>query len=62
MALVFTAANDADSLPTDFWVDAVRFCVADGAAPTATPSPTPTATPTPTVTPSRFYLPWLLRG
>ena len=25
--LVFTAQNDADTLPTDFWIDAVRFCV-----------------------------------
>jgi subtilisin family serine protease len=25
--LVFTSGNDGDSLPTDFWVDAVRFCV-----------------------------------
>jgi len=25
--LVFTAGNDADSQPTNFWVDAVRFCV-----------------------------------
>jgi hypothetical protein len=24
--LVFTASNDADSYPTDFWIDAVRFC------------------------------------
>ncbi len=28
VSLVFTAANDADALPTDFWVDAVRLCVA----------------------------------
>ncbi|MGC8780470.1 MAG: S8 family peptidase [Anaerolineae bacterium] len=26
--LVFAAGNDADELPTDFWVDAVRFCAA----------------------------------
>ena len=25
--LVFTAKNDADTQPTDFWIDAVRFCV-----------------------------------
>jgi thermitase len=25
--LVFKAGNDSDQLPTDFWVDAVRFCV-----------------------------------
>jgi thermitase len=25
--LVFVAGNDGDELPTDFWVDAVRFCV-----------------------------------
>jgi subtilisin family serine protease len=24
--LVFTAGNDADNLPTSFWIDAVRFC------------------------------------
>jgi len=24
--LVFTAFNDADTLPTSFWIDAVRFC------------------------------------
>lgn len=28
--LVFTAANDADNAPTDFWIDAVRFCVTPG--------------------------------
>lgn len=28
VSLVFTAANDADALRTDFWVDAVRFCAA----------------------------------
>ncbi|MCX7669845.1 MAG: S8 family serine peptidase, partial [Anaerolineae bacterium] len=26
VALVFAAGNDADDLPTDFWVDEVRFC------------------------------------
>ena len=26
--LVFTASNDADNLPTSFWIDAVRFCAA----------------------------------
>jgi len=25
--LVFTAGNDADNLPTNFWIDAVRLCV-----------------------------------
>jgi hypothetical protein len=25
--LVFTSQNDGDSAPTEFWVDAVRFCV-----------------------------------
>ncbi|MEJ5198135.1 MAG: S8 family peptidase [Anaerolineae bacterium] len=28
VALVFEAGNDADALPTDFWVDEVRFCAA----------------------------------
>jgi subtilisin family serine protease len=28
MVLVLEASNDGDPLPTDFWVDAVRFCVA----------------------------------
>jgi len=27
VALVFTARNDADAQPTDFWIDTVRFCV-----------------------------------
>lgn len=31
--LVFHAVNDADSLPTDFWVDAVRLCVTWGEPP-----------------------------
>ncbi len=30
MALVFSAANDADNLPTDVWIDAVRLCVKSG--------------------------------
>ena len=25
--LVFTAGNDADALPTNFWIDGVRLCV-----------------------------------
>jgi hypothetical protein len=25
--LVFTAGNDADTLPTSFWIDAVRLCM-----------------------------------
>jgi hypothetical protein len=28
--LVFVAGNDSDNLPTDFWIDAVRFCVKRG--------------------------------
>ncbi len=28
--LVFTAANDGDNAPTDFWIDDVRFCVTPG--------------------------------
>lgn len=28
--LVFTASNDLDNTPTDFWIDQVRFCVTDG--------------------------------
>ncbi len=28
--LVFAAGNDSDNLPTDFWIDAVRFCVKGG--------------------------------
>lgn len=28
--LVFSAGNDRDNLPTDFWVDSVRFCVTGG--------------------------------
>ncbi len=28
VSLVFSSQNDGDTLPTDFWVDLVRFCVA----------------------------------
>jgi subtilisin family serine protease len=28
--LVFAAGNDGDTLPTDFWIDAVRLCVSGG--------------------------------
>ncbi|MCX6028592.1 MAG: S8 family peptidase [Chloroflexi bacterium] len=28
--LVFAAGNDGDTLPTDFWIDAVRLCVKGG--------------------------------
>jgi len=28
--LVFSAGNDEDALPTDVWLDAVRFCVKSG--------------------------------
>ncbi len=37
--LVFVAQNDSDNLPTDFWVDAVRFCVTWGGPPIVTPGP-----------------------
>jgi subtilisin family serine protease len=67
IALVFTAGNDSDNLPTDFWVDAVRFCVtkSDEPTPTTTPTVTPTAngtvtpteTATPTTTPTATPLP-----
>jgi subtilisin family serine protease len=30
VALVFTAGNDEDNLPTDFWIDEVRLCVKGG--------------------------------
>jgi subtilisin family serine protease len=70
--LVFTAGNDADALPTNFWLDAVRFCAAWPAPPTVTPTPTatPTVPPTPTATPPatptrpglRTYLPVILTG
>lgn len=29
VSLVFRSQNDQDALPTDFWVDEVRFCVAE---------------------------------
>ncbi len=64
---VLTAKNDSDNLPTDFWVDAVRFCYKSLETPspttTLTPSVTPTITPAPTemATPRvRVYLPLLL--
>lgn len=76
--LVFTAQNDADSLPTSFWIDAVRFCAAWGEPPTVTPTPTatatststptptststPTPTPTVTATPTSTPTPWPLRA
>ena len=52
--LVFEAYNDGDTAPTNFWLDAVRFCVAGKAdsADTPTPTPTGTATPSPTPTPT----------
>jgi hypothetical protein len=31
--LVFTAANDVDTLPTSFWIDAVRLCMTWGNLP-----------------------------
>ena len=31
--LVFTAGNDADTLPTSFWIDAVRLCMTWGDPP-----------------------------
>jgi subtilisin family serine protease len=31
--LVFTAGNDADTLPTNFWIDAVRLCMTWGDPP-----------------------------
>ena len=31
--LVFSAGNDADTLPTNFWIDAVRLCMTWGDPP-----------------------------
>jgi hypothetical protein len=56
--LVFTAGNDADDLPTNFWIDGVRLCVAGDGVPTPTATATTTATPTATATlQPRQYLP-----
>ena len=34
--LVFTAGNDADALPTSFWIDGVRLCMTWGDPPKRT--------------------------
>ena len=50
VALAFRSQNDGDSLPTDFRIDAVRFCYKSLETPTPsatrTPSASPSATPT----------------